>query len=267
MNESNHTNDNSNYCEYYETKSDVEKTGQFLTLLILGGFGIFGNIFVIVLAVKYTVTKSLHFLIINMAVADALFVIINLFRYVIENVLEYSIWNDIDQNIAQILCKTLSFSLYVFAMESLVTLLIISIERYKITRQFVQISQTLSGKRRAAVVSGCWLISVVLNLHLLISTHIDKYNSETTCVYIQHQNQLRIVVIVECNILLVCYISIVVLSILTLRKISRPQAIEDSLSEVQRQQRRKRIRSAVKVVLYSCLLFCGCYLPFAISHF
>ena len=43
--------------------------------IILATFSIFGNIFVVILAVKYTVRKNLHHLIINMAVADLLLAI------------------------------------------------------------------------------------------------------------------------------------------------------------------------------------------------
>ena len=59
----------------------------------------------------------------------------------------------------------------------------------------------------------------------------------------------------------------IVLNILTLRRISKPQAIENSLSEQQRQQRRNRIKSAVKMVLYSLLVYTCCYLPGFLSVF
>ena len=120
------------YCKYNfkEIETDMEKTVKLMTCLVLGGFGIFGNVFVILLAVKYTVTKRLHFLIINMAVTDTLSVFFHSLSYMIYGYLTTNIWDGLEESIAKMLCKTLSFLYYVVLIESLVTLLFISTERY-----------------------------------------------------------------------------------------------------------------------------------------
>ena len=239
-----------------------------MTCLVLGGLGIFGNAFVIVLAVKYTVTKRLHFLIINMAVADTLVVVINIYNFVIFRFLTHSVWNDLHETIAQTLCKALSCLYYVCPTESLVTLLIISIERYRITRQTCQVSRPVSGKQRVTVVVLCWLMAFLIHSYLFFSAQVkEKSDSELVCVLISVENVTiwRVTFFIALHVVLFNFLSILVLSILTLRRISKPQAVENSLSEVQRQQWRKRIRNAVKLVLYSILLFFCCYTPFVFS--
>jgi len=66
----NYSNSTWEYCKYFVPDSDTTRTVKVIASTLLSACGIFGNIFVIVLATKYTVRKNLHHLIINMAVSD-----------------------------------------------------------------------------------------------------------------------------------------------------------------------------------------------------
>ena len=68
MNDSN-TNPSSS-CTYWKPDSDVIKTVKLVLMMVIGGIGILNNIFIVVIAVGYTVRKNLHHLIVNMAVSD-----------------------------------------------------------------------------------------------------------------------------------------------------------------------------------------------------
>jgi len=63
-------------------------------------------------------------------------------------------------------------------------------------------------------------------------------------------------------VIFLVFLVLIVLSILTLQKLSSPQAIENNLTDAQRKQRKKRIGSAVRMVLYSLLLHCFCCFPY-----
>ena len=259
----------STLCKYAEPESVIAKTVKLMTCLVLGAFGIFGNVFVIVLAVKYTVTKSMHFLIINLAVANILFVIFHVQRYITDNFLTNGISGHTDLTVAQILCKTLPFLYYVFGVQTLVTLLVISIERYRITTRVSLTSSQPSGKRRGIVIAGCWLVTMIMNTDTLIFDHIEIIDSELICIrsYMGEENTLKVIIFtILLTLNMTYYFIMVLLSFLTLRRLSKAQPIEESLSELQRQQRRKRIRNSVKMVLYSLLLYSCGFLPFAIAH-
>ena len=72
----NATNNSSGYyCKYDEPDTQLEFNAKRIVVILLMTLGLAGNIFVIVLAMKYTVRKNLHHLIINMAVSDSLFIL------------------------------------------------------------------------------------------------------------------------------------------------------------------------------------------------
>lgn len=67
------SNATSEYCKYDKPDSDLEYTAKHTARLFVVVFGLISNIFVIVLIVKCMVRRNLHYLIVNMAVSDALF--------------------------------------------------------------------------------------------------------------------------------------------------------------------------------------------------
>ena len=249
------------YCKYDKPDSDVVRTVKIMTILLLGGLGVFGNILAIVIAAKYTVRRNLHPLIINMAVSDMLVSIMGLFFY-FQRVHYSQMWKDVEGIWGDILCKTFPFLYDTSISVSLVTLLIISIERFKITRQTVQIVRPYTMKQRVAILTSSWLVVMFFQAHNLILLKVMK-NSETGSYYCGISNveilMAMFTVIIILVILLYCLIFS--LSIVTLRRLSKPQAIQANLSEEQREQRRKRMVNALRMVLCSLLLYSCCYLP------
>ena len=148
------------YCKYYKPDSDVVRTVKIITISLLTGLGVLGNIFAIVVAAKYTVRKNLHHLIINMAVSDILFIFLrSLYYFQFQvRIFDYNFrgtWGEI-------LCKTMPFLYTGIIIVSAVTLLVISIERFKITRQTVQIIQPYRIKKRVAVLACLWVIPLLI---------------------------------------------------------------------------------------------------------
>jgi len=254
MNESNATQVYS-YCKYWIPHSHAERTIQMAALFIIGGFGVICNVFTIVLAAKYTVRRNLHFLIINMAVSDAT-VIVNCLLQGTTTLLHYKLWNN--DFAGSFACKAIPFMYSVVLLTSLSTLTIISIERFRITRRrTVQISHPLSAKHRVCVVACSWLMSSALSLYIPILYHIDKqYNSCGISLF-----YYSIISFIKTIVHVIMFSFMLIINILTLRRLSSRQAIEDSLSEEQRKLRRQRMGSAVKMVLYSIILYCCCFFP------
>ena len=56
------------YCKFWEPESDAEKIVKRTTFVLLIVLGISFNIFVIILAARFTIRKNFHYLIMNMAV-------------------------------------------------------------------------------------------------------------------------------------------------------------------------------------------------------
>jgi len=175
MNTSNITLNNisSKYCKYSVPDSDLEKNAKYIAVGILSVVGICSNILIIVLAAKYTVRKNLHHLIINMAVSDALFLFARLWNpisleYHIESLYPAGVWGGI-------ICKITSFINEISYKVSLVTLLVISIERFRATRQTLtlQRSRPYTLRKRVAVLSICWLIPMAIEGYLVYIFHFD----------------------------------------------------------------------------------------------
>ena len=250
MNESNVTQAYS-YCKYSKPHSDAERTIQVTALAIVGGFGLLGNIFTIVLAAKYTVQRNLHFLIINLAVSDALSTVI-IFLQGTSKELNYKLWdNDLAGCIAS---RITAFMHSVALFNSLFSLTIISVERYRITRRRVV-------QQSVYLAACCWLISMAMSSHLLF---LVDYGKKCTS-----SSTLDFHIFLFSTVFLYCilFLTMLVINTITLRRLSHRQAIEDSISDEQRKLRRKRTSSAVRMVLYSLLLYSCCFSPLLIYGF
>jgi len=159
------------------------------------------------------------------------------------------------------------FGMFLSQTVSLVTLVIISIERYRITRQrAVQIARPYSIKRRLSLLIGTWLFSAMISLNWVIVTTPNKHYGEC---YVNDRFFFHYIVwfFIRMTLTLAMFLILLLLSILTLRRLSSPHVIEDNLSEAQRKQRRKRIGSAIKMVLYSLMLYCCCFSPLLFYYF
>ncbi|XP_020903260.1 melanocortin receptor 5-like [Exaiptasia diaphana] len=259
MNQSNNTQDET-YCKFHEPDSSTERWIKFIALLVFIGIGFIGNVFVIILAVKFTVKRSLHFLIINVAVADILFDLANLF-FEVTAFFRYDLYNRVNVALAETFCKTSVYIYRVFLSESLLTLLIISIERYRVTSQTVRISRPFSRKRGLVIIACSWIIALVTNLYLPIFRNVVKRNSAYVCITKLERTPAIVFYLISMNSKLFFCLAMVVVCILTLRKLSKVSAIESSISYYQRLKRKKRIRGAVNMVLYSLLLSSSWFIP------
>ena len=261
MNASNITSTNFStytYCKYWEPDNgDLKKTVKYIAVLFLCALGILNNIFIVVLAVKYTVRKNLHHLIINMATSDALYLTIQLWykvssKYHIQSYYPVGFWGDM-------LCKITILVADTSYKVSLVTLLVISIERFKATRQTLQRSRPYTIKQRVTVVGICWLIPMLVSGYSCYFLNFDATLKVCypTLSWQMFRDYSAVVYLLNTLVLII----ISALSIISIRRLSRTQAIQAHLNEEQIRVRSRRTRSAVLMVLASALLYACCWFP------
>jgi len=262
MNTSNITLNNvsSKYCKYEEPYSDLEKNAKYIAVVILCVIGICSNIFIIVIAAKFTVRKNLHHLIINMVVSDALFLVSKLwdgevsFKYDIESLYPIGVLGDI-------ICKITHFIYMISYKVSLLTMCVISIERFRVTRRTLQRSRQYNLKQRVAVLSICWLIPMVGNAYPLYIRSFKEVGQ-----YCFYKNASEKIMQITYGLALVTWtivvITILALSIITVRRLSRPQDILAHLMVGQLRNRRRRSMAAVFMVITSVVLYSCCWSPY-----
>ncbi|XP_020915457.1 somatostatin receptor type 5-like [Exaiptasia diaphana] len=242
----NYSTTSSRFCKYDQPDTDIEKFAKRTVIVLLLVLGVLGNIFVIILATKYTVRKNLHHWIINMAVSDLIF----LLSFLILEIpwLSDNKWSDCPNGMLGIvLCDILQFLIRVSFRVSLITLLVVSIRRFRATRHTIQISLPYTLRNTMKEVAICWLIPIPV-------TAYRTYGS------------IWFVTVAEAILLVILCCIIFDLSIITIRRLSQPHAIQSHLNEQQRKMRRRRAQAAVRMVLVSTLLYTCCSLPSYVVH-
>ncbi|KXJ06656.1 hypothetical protein AC249_AIPGENE2749 [Exaiptasia diaphana] len=148
LNSSTHTD-----CKYWGPESDAEIIAKRIAFVLVILLGIFGNVFIILLAAKFTVRRNLNYLIINMAVSDTLFLLASLLMY-IPWISNYKMRIQ-----SKVFRRSALFLWHTSVRVSIITLLVISIERFRATKQTIQQPYTL--KQRMTVLGFCCILWIV----------------------------------------------------------------------------------------------------------
>ncbi|KXJ23245.1 Prokineticin receptor 2 [Exaiptasia diaphana] len=226
-------------CEH---GSDLEFNAKRIIAIIMISCGLALNIFVVVLAVKYTVRKNLHHLIINMAIADFLSLLKVVFTEFHWLSGKHMLLIYPDGILGDILCKVEQFLTNVTLRVSLITLLIISIERFRATRQTLEISRPYTSKERIKVVSITWAIPMIMDSYLL---YCKKTDEDGSCGVADKDQNLYYSIRLVTKILAIIVVCVIFgLCIQTTKRLSRVQAIQTHMNEEQRKARARRTQAA-----------------------
>lgn len=243
------TENKSFYCQYETPDTYTEKMTKITIYTTLSVLGILGNALVILLAVKYSLRKNQH-LVINLALADGIFLVallMNSLSWISDG--KVSIFSNNGLTFV-VVCEMNTFFLQASHKVSLITLLVISIERFRSTRRRLKRSRQFSKKRQLAVVGACWLLVAPITI---VFGYFDGSCSVPTKP-IRLWGSLDFIASVICCV-------ICILSIVTIRRLSKSRAIHANLNDEQKASRTRRSRAAVRMVLVSVLLFMLCWLP------
>jgi len=258
---------NSSFNELHDsTRCTIIETSlthllKIFAMFLFGGIGIISNIFIIVLAVKYTERRSLHHLIINMAVSDTL-VVVTMFFYKLPQMFSSDFWGEIWMILGNTPCIFAINATNSTILSSFFTLLTITIQRFSATS--LKTSRTHSRKKQIVHLICCWLASFGLSVIRNFTASIHKVQGKVDCKVKDYPISLQISLFV---LISTVYCIILLFGTVTLRRLLHQQGIRDSLSDVQRQARAKRMANAMKMVFCSLFLFSACYVPFGCWHF
>jgi len=197
-----------------------------------------------------------------MAVSDALFSATVLLDYISQR---YHIEQFYPNGVpGDIICKVLAIISKTSYRVSLVTLLVISIKRFRATRRTLKRPRPYTVKQRVAVLGICWLIPMIPAGYGCYET---KYNEETKVCGIFQEEKLLTYFILSFSTMTSVICIILTLSAITVRRLSKPQLTRARLNQEQKSMRRKRTRSAVSMVLFSALLYTCCWFPVSLTVF
>lgn len=256
---------NTSDCKVLEPESSTSISLKVSAVVLVSVLGIFGNVFIIILAWKYTVRKNLHHLIINMAVSDSMFIVAMSF-FSAQHLSDRSFSFYPGGTFGLILCKMSFFLLYVSCPVSFATLLAISIERFRVTRTQMHRCRPYTSQQRYAVLLGTWLLPTGLFAFVL---HFAKLGTTDSGVNVcrmpsSYYRYTLLIFFVNHHLIILIFVVIFTLSTLTIRRLSKAKSFKATFNKKQQKQRTNRIRSAVYMVLCSVILSSICWIPYFI---
>lgn len=224
-------------------------------VFIAGAIGILGNCFIVIIAQKYTIRRNLTYLIISMAVSDilvALMVVISEGSSLLNH--EDFFANTGFAVLDDILCRMVTYLKHTPRPVTLSTLLIISIERLKATSSTLQVPRPYTARRRMVIIGCSWGVPMVLSGYGVFAT-VQKKGTLNTCGVYELDTWINIT---NC-VVVVIFLVILIFTLVSLKRLQKPQAIVAHMTEEQVRYRVKRTSRAVKMVLFSILLYTTYY--------
>lgn len=225
------------FCKYHHQSIETSREFNQTAIFLPGGCGLIANMLVILLAAKYTVKKNLHHLIINMAVSDALVILIQMI---------YQIFFEYFHKQNKIL-QVFEFLYLSSMLVSACTLFIISIERFKATWFTVLRTRSYSLKRCLLVMAFSWVTSIAFSSYRILLHREEVTEIYLSCIYSLYATIL--------------YLGMFVLSFLTLQKLPSPHTLGIHFNNYGQLACVRRIKSAVRMVQYSLVLYSTCIFP------
>ncbi|EDO42361.1 predicted protein [Nematostella vectensis] len=252
-------NSDTNYAQCDNTASiAVPFKVSILSLVLV--VGPLTNILIIILVLRYQrLKKNINYLIANMAVSDLMALLLGVPQW-LEMELSGSISWKITGLLGSITCKVFYFVFYTVPVVSLLTLLIISLERYRaVTRS--SCAAPPSRRQIAITILISWLIPLLMFSSSLHFFDVVSYNGVQIC-RMTHVSLLTSLqyAIIQTVLTVLLFVAMLAINVMILKKL-RMSRFAANLPEIQRKKRERRIIRAVCMVLFSLLLYSICLLP------
>lgn len=142
------------------------------------------------------------------------------------------------------MCRTFLFVIHTSPLVTLSSLLVISIERFKATSPTMQAPRPYTMKRRLVILGCCWGLPMLLSGFGLFATIRKKKNFNACSVKITELNYWRGIQICAT---VVAFLAILTLTLISLRRLQKPQEIASHLTEEQARARMKNTSRAVRM--------------------
>ncbi|EDO35382.1 predicted protein [Nematostella vectensis] len=237
-----------------ESQQDIA-LATIVPLAVILFCGIVSNATVIVLVLaKMVPKKTTNLFVLNMSAADLVTLVLNIPWALMVYLTRNTHWAG--GVIGDATCRMVIWLYNSTDWVSLITLLIISIERFKAVSSIAQRSNR-SLLVKVSLISLSWSLPGLLNVPMLLICGVEKGTNLCDCSFTKSTAAYY----VATNGLYVCLvISIISINLVIIRKLVRTQ-VAMNLPEAQREKRLRSFRSAVRMVLCSLLLFVFCTSP------
>ena len=203
--------------------------------------------------------KNINFYIVNMAVSDMITSLVICMRFIVSYLYEAHgilVLNDV-------ICKLFSYFKCVALTVSLLTLLVISSDRYRAVSSPLNVTN-VPQPCFVSLVLLTWIIPGIIFVYkALKSQHVL---GRDLCETVPVAAGLTITEIIALSFIVVLYVCLIVINIQILRKLKKSTASLSGLSDTERRKRNKKFRSAVRMVLCSLFLYVLCTLLDLFSH-
>ena len=184
-----------NQTFYSCSVSSPSKAAEIALYLILMTFSLTGNVFLVAIFYRNkTLRAAVHYFIVNMAISDLIIPVIHLPWRISKT------YHDgfflVDGVTATVLCKVVSIAWPVSTEVSILSMIVIAVDRFRAVL-FPMKSALLSRNKRRLIITATWVASVALWAHFLHIAKVVPRDTGETCVLqwelVSHtQNAFRI---------------------------------------------------------------------------
>ena len=248
---------------------DAKRIGISFYYCLIFVLALMGNIFIGIIVYRTrSMRKPINFFIVNMAMSDLLFPIVCFPYLVIE--INFGNWS-LRGPVGQALCKLHDFLVFVSALVSTQSLVLIAVDRFGAV-VFPFRSPLISSKRCRFFILTTWIIAVAANIPNAMTYELVEHKEGMVCVHkwnevfgesLSYRNYIVSMLVVF------WYVAMVLIAILYMTVVIKlkSQNIPGEGSANGREQQSRRQKNVLKMSIAIVVTFIVCWLPTTIWWF
>ena len=248
---------------------DAKRIGISFYYCLIFVLALMGNIFIGIIVYRTrSMRKPINFFIVNMAMSDLLFPIVCFPYLVIE--INFGNWS-LRGPVGQALCKLHDFLVFVSALVSTQSLVLIAVDRFGAV-VFPLRSPLISSKRCRFFILTTWIIAVAANIPNAMTYELVEHKEGMVCVHkwnevfgesLSYRNYIVSMLVVF------WYVAMVLIAILYMTVVIKlkSQNIPGEGSANGREQQSRRQKNVLKMSIAIVVTFIVCWLPTTIWWF
>ena len=248
---------------------DAKRIGISFYYCLIFVLALMGNIFIGIIVYRTrSMRKPINFFIVNMAMSDLLFPIVCFPYLVIE--INFGNWS-LRGPVGQALCKLHDFLVFVSALVSTQSLVLIAVDRFGAV-VFPLRSPLISSKRCRFFILTTWIIAVAANIPNAMTYELVEHKEGLVCVHkwnevfgesLSYRNYIVSMLVVF------WYVAMVLIAILYMTVVIKlkSQNIPGEGSANGREQQSRRQKNVLKMSIAIVVTFIVCWLPATIWWF
>ena len=248
---------------------DAKRIGISFYYFLSFVLALIGNVIIGIIVYRArSMRKPINFFIVNMAMSDLLFPIVGFPYLVIE--INFGNWS-LRGPVGQALCKLHIFLVFVSALVSTQSLVLIAVDRFGAV-VFPLRSPLISSKHCRFFILATWIIAVAANIPDALTYELVEYQEGLVCVYKRNEvfgESLSYRSYEVSMLVIFWYVPMVLISILYMTVVIKlkSQNIPGEGSANGREQQSRRQKNVLKMSIAIVVTFIVCWLPTTIWWF